>query len=316
MSQRDWADKDYYAVLGVGKDATKDEIKRAYRKLAQKYHPDANEGDSSAEVRFKEISEAHSVLSNDEKRAEYNEFRRLVEAGGERIYGFGPNQGGGVRVNIGDILGDDRVGSIFDDLLSGGGRGFGFRSHGQDLQTETTLSFDDAVQGASLTLNTGTKVRVPPGVTDGARIKVAGKGGPATNGGSPGDLYVRVHVEEHPVFGRGSNGDILLTLPLTFTEAALGARVEVPTIDGSVTVKVPAGSNSGKILRVKERGAPRQRGGTGDLLVKLNVEVPQKLSKPHKDLLRRLAELDEDSPRRHLEGFIDTREPGAKSGAK
>lgn len=314
MSQRDWADKDYYATLGVGKDATKDEIKRAYRKLAQKYHPDANKGDSSAEVRFKEISEAHSVLSNDEKRAEYNEFRRLVEAGGERIYGFGPNQGGGVRVNIGDIFGDERVGSIFDDLL-GGGRGFGFRPQGQDLETETTLSFDDAVQGASLTLNTGTTIRVPPGVTDGARIKVAGKGGPASNGGSPGDLYVRVHVEDHPVFGRGKNGDILLILPLTFTEAALGAKVEVPTIDGSVTVKVPAGSNSGKVLRVKGRGAPRQRGGTGDLLVKLNVEVPQKLSKSHKDLLRRLAELDDDSPRRHLEGFMSTHDADTRSEA-
>jgi molecular chaperone DnaJ len=161
LAQRDWMEKDYYKILGVSKEASKDEIKRAYRKLAQKYHPDANKGDSTAETRFKEISEAHSVLSNDSKRAEYDRMRSFVEAGGERIYGFGPDRGGGVRVNIGDVFGGGvggSVGDLFEDLLGGGG--FGFRNRrGRDVETEVTLSFDEAVSGTTLTLDTGTKVR-------------------------------------------------------------------------------------------------------------------------------------------------------------
>jgi molecular chaperone DnaJ len=301
MAQRDWVEKDYYAVLGVKKDASKDDIKRAYRKLAQKYHPDANKGDPVAETRFKEISEAHSVLANDSKRAEYDEMRRLFEAGGERIYGFGPNRGGGVRVNIGDVFGDQRIGSIFDDLIGGG---FGFRQPGTDVETETSLAFEEASEGAVLTLAGGTKVRVPPGVADGARIKVPGKGQVAANGGPPGDLYVRVHVEPHPIFARTSNGDLTLTLPVTFTEASLGAKIEVPTLGGSVTVKVPPGSSSGKTLRVRGKGGPRPRGGHGDLLVKLNVEVPQKLARKEKELLEQLAALQGESPRKHLEGYL------------
>jgi molecular chaperone DnaJ len=302
MAQRDWAEKDYYAVLGVAKDASKDEIKKAYRKLAQKYHPDANKGNASAEARFKEISEAHAVLSNDAKRAEYDEMRRLVEAGGERIYGFGPNRGGGVRVNIGD-MGD--IGSIFEDLIGGRGGNFGFGPRkGQDVETETTLTFEEAIEGALLTLSGGTKVRVPAGVADGARIKIAGKGSPSTNGGPPGDLFVRVHVDPHPIFERSSNGDLMLTLPVTFVEAALGAKVEVPTLDGSVTVKVPPGSSSGKVLRVRGRGAPKPKGGLSDLLVRLEVQVPKKLSRKEKELLQQFAEAHDESPRRHLEGHL------------
>jgi molecular chaperone DnaJ len=306
MSQRDWVEKDYYAVLGVGRNASKDEIKRAYRKLAQRYHPDANKGDEQAETRFKEVSEAHAVLSNDSKRAEYDEMRRLFEAGGERIYGFGPDRGGGVRVNIGDIFGDQgAVGSIFEDLLGGRG-GYGFRARGQDVETEVSLPFEEAISGAMLTLNQGTKVRVPPGVGDGARIKVAGRGEPAPNGGPPGDLYVRVHVAPHPGFGLAKNGDLTLTLPVTFTEAALGARVQVPTLDGSVTVKVPPGSKSGKVLRVKGRGVVRPRGGAGDLLVKLDVEVPKKLSRKEKDILEQFAAAHRESPRKHLDSYLET----------
>ncbi|HYZ46127.1 MAG TPA: DnaJ domain-containing protein, partial [Actinomycetota bacterium] len=146
MAQRDWAQKDYYKVLGVSEGADKDEIKRAYRKLAQKHHPDANKGDAAAETRFKEISEAYAVLSNDRKRQEYDQTRSFVEAGGERIYGFGPDGGGGVRVNIGDIgdlFGGTQGGGLFDDLLGG----FGFRDQraGRDVETEVRLSFDDAL---------------------------------------------------------------------------------------------------------------------------------------------------------------------------
>ena len=303
MSQREWLDKDYYAVLGVSKDASKDEIKRAYRKLAQKHHPDANKGDASAEARFKEISEAYALLSNEDKRREYDEMRRLVEAGGERIYGFGPNQGGGVRVNIGDLgdlFGGGGDTGVFDDLLGG----FGFRSRGRDVETDVSLSFDEALSGTTVTLPQGGKARIPAGVGNGARIKIAGKGEPAPGGRAPGDLYVRVSVAEHPLFKRERNGDLSIKVPVTYPEAALGAQVEVPTLDGSVTVKVPAGSRNGRRLRVKGRGAPRPRAGRGDLLAVIEVEVPQKLSRKEKDLLEEFQRQHSASPRAHFESYI------------
>jgi len=305
MAQRDWAEKDYYKVLGVSKDASKDDIKRAYRKLAQKYHPDANKGNAQAETRFKEISEAHAVLSNPEKRVEYDEMRRLFEAGGDRIYGYGPEGGGGVRVNIGDLFGNQGSGSVFEDLL--GGVGFRTQRRGEDLESEVTLSFDEAIAGSTLTLENGSRVRVPPGVGDGARIRVAGKGGRGVQGGPAGDLYVRVHATPHPIFGRGKNGNLEISVPVTFTEAALGTKAEVPTLEGSVTVKVPSGTPSGKVLRVKGRGAPRPRGGNGDLLVTIEVQVPQKLSRKEKALLEEFAAMHDESPREHLKRYMSDR---------
>lgn len=306
MAQRDWVDKDFYKILGVGKTASKDDIKRAYRKLAQKYHPDANKGDSAAETRFKEVSEAYSILSNDEKRAEYDQMRKLVEAGGSRFYGFTPGgERQNVRVNIGDIgdLFGGGGGSVFEDL-------FGFRSRGPetgaDLESEVTLSFDEAVSGATMTLESGTKVRVPAGVRDGARIRVPGKGQLSPNGGPPGDLYVRVKVRPHPIFKTAGNGNILVEVPVTYPEAALGAKIEVPTLDGTVTVKVPPGTTSGQTLRVKGRGAPRPRGGAGDLLVKVNVEVPRKLSRREKEALENFASVHGASPRAHLDDYVRT----------
>src|SRR5688500_3393506 len=306
MAQRDWAEKDYYKVLGVPKTASKEEIKKAYRKLAQKHHPDANKGDEAAESRFKEISEAHAILSNDEKRAEYDQIRQFIESGGRRFYNA-PGGGGNVRVNIGDLFGD-QVGadSIFEDLLGG----FGFRprgpERGQDTETRIRLSFMDAIEGTTVSIPQGGKVKIPAGVGDGARIKVTGRGASGPNGGPRGDLYVRVEVEPHPIFGRGKDGDLIVNLPVTFTEAALGAKVEVPTLDGSVTVKVPAGTPNGKTLRVRGKGAPKPRGGTGDLLVRVLVQVPEKLNRHEKDLLEKFAELHKDSPRRHLEDQIKT----------
>lgn len=304
MAQRDWADKDYYKILGVPKTASKEEIKKAYRKLAQQHHPDANKGDAAAESRFKEISEAHAILSNDEKRAEYDQIRQFIDSGGRRFYNA-PGGGGNVRVNIGDLFGDQTgADSVFEDLLGG----FGFRPQGprrgQDAETNIRLSFGDAIQGTTVSIPQGGKVKIPPGVGDGARIKVAGRGSPGPNGGPRGDLYVRVEVEEHPIFGRGKDGDLIVNLPVTFTEAALGAKVEVPTIDGSVTVKVPAGTPNGKTLRVRGRGAPKPRGGHGDLLVRVLVQVPEKLSRQEKDLLQKFAEVHKDSPRRQLEDQI------------
>ena len=304
MAQRDWVDKDYYRVLGISKTADTDEIKRAYRKLAQKHHPDANKGDAQAEARFKEISEAYAVLSNAQKRREYDQMRSFVEAGGERIYGFGPDQGGGVRVNVGDI-GDlfGGAGGMFDDLL--GGFGFGDRAPraGRDVETEVRLSFEDAISGTTVTLPQGGKVRIPPGVGDGARIKVRGRG-QASPGGPRGDLYVRVHVAEHPLFKRLKNGDLVVDVPVTFPEAALGAQIEVPTLDGSVTVKVPAGTRNGKTLRVKGRGAPRPRAGRGDLLVRIQVEVPQKLSRKERQILEEFQRSHASSPRAHLSDYL------------
>jgi molecular chaperone DnaJ len=319
MAQRDWVEKDYYKILGVKKDASQEEIKRAYRKLAQKNHPDANKNDPQAEARFKEISEAHAILSNDGKKAEYDEMRRLFEAGGDRIYGFGPDRGGGVRVNIGDLFGDrgGGISDMFEDLLGGG---FGARTRGpmrgRDVETEVTLSFEDAVNGTMLTLAQGTRVRVPPGVGDGARIRVSGKGQPSPDGGLPGDLYVRVHVEDHPIFGRGKNGDLVVTAPVSFAEAALGANIEVPTLDGPVTVKVAAGTRSGKTLRVKGKGGPRPTGGAGDLLVKIQVEVPQKLSRKEKEILQRFAEVHSESPRAHWQRYLESEPASAAQGGR
>ena len=308
MAQRDWMDKDFYKVLGVDRNATKDDIKRAYRKLAQRYHPDANKGDKQAEQRFKEISEAHSVLSNDEKRREYDQMRAFVEAGGQRFYGFRPGGGqGNVRVTVEDFedllggAGRSGVGSIFEDL-------FGFRSRatqrqGRDVETEVTLDFEDAVVGTTIELNTGTKVRIPAGVGDGARIRVAGKGEPAAGAGAPGDLYVRVHVRPHELFTMRKGGDLEVTVPITIAEAALGAKVQVPTLDGAVTVKVPAGAKSGKTLRVRGRGAPRDE-GAGDLLVKLEIDVPKRLSRHERQLLEQFQEVHKGSPRAHFDSYL------------
>ena len=306
MASREWMEKDYYKVLGVAKTATKAEIKKAYRKLAQRFHPDANKGDKDAEARFKEISEAHAILTNDEKRKEYDQMRTFVEAGGERFFGFQPGGQGSVRVNVGDLFGDVGGGAgLFDDL-------FGFRvpARGQDLETHTMLGFEDAVYGTTVDIN-GTKVRFPPGVRDGARIKVANKGAAGPQGRTPGDLYVVVGVARHPIFEQATNGDLRVRVPVTFTEAALGAQVGVPTLDGTVTVKVPAGTNHGKTLRVRGRGGPRPTSGNGDLLVTIEVEVPQKLNKRERELLEEFAALHKESPRRHL----DTAQTAAREAA-
>jgi molecular chaperone DnaJ len=302
MSQRDWFDKDFYQVLGVSKSASKEEIKRAYKKLARQYHPDTNKGDSAAEQRFKEISEAHSVLTNDERRKEYDRIRSYAESGGSP-FGFRP--GGGGRVHVGDI------GDLFDDVGGIGdlfGDVFGFSPRqarkGQDLETEVHLSLEEAVEGTTIELAGGPKVRIPPGVKNGSRIKVPGKGGPGPQGAPPGDLYVRVNVAPHPIFSMSGRNDLIVRLPVTFTEAALGARVQVPTLDGVVTVKIPPGTKPGKKLRVKGKGGPRPSGGRGDLIVEVDVEVPQKLSKKEKDLLEEFAATHKENPRAHLENAV------------
>ena len=299
-AQREWLERDYYKTLGVSSTASKDEIKKAYRKLAQQYHPDTNKGDAAAEARFKEISEAYAVLGNDDKRKEYDEMRRYGGGG----FGFrpgGPGRGGrNVRVDIGDLFGGNGV--DLGDLFGG----FGFRGpqKGADAEAEVVLSFEQAVEGTTIELASGTKVRIPPAVTDGTRIRVSGKGAPGPQGAEPGDLYVNVRVRPHPVFTQGRDGDLTVEVPVTFPEAALGANVVVPTLDGHVTVKVPPGTQHGRMLRVRGKGGPRASGPhppRGDLLVKIGVEVPRKLSRKEREALERFAEVHEASPRAHLE---------------
>lgn len=301
MAQRDWLEKDYYKVLGVSKSASKDDIKRAYKKLARTYHPDANKGDKAAEQRFKEISEAHSVLSNDERRKEYDQIRTYAESGGSP-FGFDAGRGRRVHVgDIGDLFGDvGGVGDLFEDVFGFSGR----RRKGQDLETEAHLAFAEAAEGTTFELADGTKVRIPPGVKNGARIKVPGKGGPGPQGGMPGDLYVRINVEPHAFFTMAGKGDLAIKLPVRFTEAALGARVQVPTLDGVVTVKIPPGTRPGKKLRVKGKGGQRPSGGRGDLIVEVDVEVPQKLTRREKELLEQFAGTHQANPRAHLENAV------------
>ena len=373
-AQREWFEKDYYAVLGVGADASQKELTKAYRKLARENHPDTNKGDAAAEERFKEISAAYDVVGDTDKRAKYDEVRRLGAVGG----GFGPGGAGGPGgfgggfgagaegVDLGDLLGN---------LFGGRGRRNQGRSagpeRGANLETELHLAFEDALAGVTTSVhlvsdavcstchgsgaepgsdvvvcpqcagrgvideNQGlfsfsqpcprcagqgmvvsdpchtcagsgierrprtVKVKIPAGVTDGQRIKVKGRGGPGRNGGPPGDLYVVVHVGRHSLFGRKGR-NLTLTVPITFTEAALGADIKVPTLAGEpVTIRIPAGTTSGRTFKVKGKGAVTDA-GKGDLLVTVEVAVPQKLSADERTAVEALAEATTESPRAHL----------------
>jgi molecular chaperone DnaJ len=371
-AQREWLEKDYYAVLGVAPTATDKEITRAYRKLAKQYHPDANPG---SEDRFKEISAAYDVLGDEAKRKEYDEIRRLGAAGMGGFGGFPGGFGGtGQTVRIED-LGD------LGDLLGGLGGVFGGGRRqrtagprrGADVETELHLSFEDAVRGVTTAVNVagearcqtcggsgaapgttpvtcprcggkgfldepqglfslsrvcpecagrGTKiekrcptckgsgvttrtravkVRIPPGVEDGQRIRVKGRGEAGRANGPPGDLYVTVHVGGHSLFGRRGR-NLTLTVPVTYPEAVLGTTLTVPTLDGRVTLRVPPGTPGGKTFRVKGRGVPGHgRSGPGDLLVTVDVTVPAKLTEEQRAAVQQLADLSQESPRAHLE---------------
>ena len=313
MSGQDWLEKDYYAALGVPKDADQAAIKKAYRKLARQMHPDHNPGDSSAEARFKEVGEAYSVLSDPEQRQQYDQLRAM--AGGPRFSGagagggaagfedlFGGAFGGGgggqrVRFSTGGGGGGQDMPGGFEDILGGlfGGGGGGFGGgfggggrgprQGADLEAVTTLPFRQATEGSTVSLSVEGRTvnaRIPPGVHDGQKIRLRGKGRPGANGGPAGDLVVTVRVTPHPVFTLDGN-NLRETVPVSFDEAALGAQIEVPTLDGgTVRLKVPAGTPSGRTLRVKGRGITTSK-GTGDLLVTVLVVVPQKLTGAARD---------------------------------
>ncbi|MBM7832563.1 molecular chaperone DnaJ [Agromyces cerinus] len=325
MASQDWFDKDFYKVLGVSKDVSDAELKKTYRKLARKYHPDSNPGDAAAEAKFKEISEAHSVLADPEQRKEYDAVRamgsgaRFTAPGGaggnggfEDVFGGMFGQGGGGRGQSytfqqgGDY--DDLLGGLFGGgrfgQPTGGYRGAGGPTKGRDVTATTTLDFVTATKGDQITLQTAEgkpiTVRIPAGVADGQKIRLRGKGQPSPDGGEPGDIVLTVTVRKHPVFERdGLN--LRVTVPVTFTEAALGATVEVPTLGGDpVKVRVAPGTPSGRVLRVKGRGVKTSK-GTGDLLAVVQVAVPSHLSKEAEAKLEEFAALlPDENPRDDL----------------
>jgi molecular chaperone DnaJ len=380
MSVRDYVEKDFYAALGVPKDASTAEIKKAYRKLARELHPDKNPGDAKAEDRFKEVSEAYDVLSDDTRRKEYDEARSLFGSGGFRQPPGRGNPGGAGGFDLGDLFGGGSggLGDVFGGMFGGGGGRHRGPARGEDVSASVTVGLPSTLatqevnvrlpggavcdlcmgsgaapgtsprtcptcsgtgmtssnQGgfaftAPCTTCRGTghlvdnpcprcggagtrervqKVRVPAGVKDGQRLRVRGRGSPGARGGPNGDLEVTVHVAPHQIFGR--EGDALtVSVPVSFPEAALGATLSVPTLDGPVKVKVPAGTTSGRRLRVKERGFPSRSGGRGPLLVTIDVAVPQHLSAKAREALEEFAAQtngDDAQLRAHLAGYLES----------
>ena len=309
--------KDYYKILGVERSAGEADIKKAYRKLARKYHPDVSK-EKDAEERFKELGEAYEVLKDPEKRKAYDEMGSY-QPGQE----FRPPPGWEQAFQAGGMHGFAEEGDIdLFDLLSGLGGGFRrgrggatFRAPGQDYEVTVHLSVEEAARGVEIEVplstaelteegvvrrNTRTvKVRIPKGATDGQRLRVPGKGGPG-QGGRSGDLYVNIHLRPHDVF-RVSGHDLYLELPVAPWEAALGAEVQVPTLDGRISVKVPAGSRAGQKLRVRGKGLPRPGGGEGDLYAVLQIVTPSVLSDREKQLYGELQKASTFNPRGHFD---------------
>jgi len=319
MASQDWFDKDFYKILGVSKDVSEADLKKTYRKLARQFHPDSNPGDAKAEARFKEISEANSVLSDPELRKEYDQVRAMG-SGARFTSGGRPGQPGGFEDVFGGMFGGGQrqgaQGAGFEDLLGGmfGGGGFGqstggYRGaggpmRGRDVTTGVTLDFMTAIKGDTITLQAGEgkpiTTRIPEGVADGQKIRLKGKGEASFDGGAPGDLVLTVTVRKHPVFERdGLN--LRVDVPVTFTEAALGANIEVPTLGGDpVKLKVAPGTPSGRVLRVKGRGVTTTK-GTGDLLATVVIAVPNHLSNVAREHLEAFAKsLPDENPRADL----------------
>jgi molecular chaperone DnaJ len=313
MASQDWFEKDFYAVLGVSKDVSEADLKKTYRKLARQHHPDSNPGDAVAESRFKEISEAYSVLSDSALRTEYDQIRAM--GSGARFTSGGTGSEGFDDIFRGFGRGGKASASDFDDILGnlfGGGRfgqtsggyaGFGGPTKGGDITANTTLDFLTAIRGDTVSLRMAdgreVKVKVPAGVSDGQKIRLKGKGQPSPDGGEAGDLVITVTVRPHPVFARdGIN--LRVDVPVTFVEAALGATIEVPTLDGeTVRLKISAGTPSGRVLRVKGKGVTTAK-GTGDLLAEVVVAVPDNLPTAAIDALEAYAKLAPENPRDDL----------------
>lgn len=397
MTQRDWIEKDFYRELGVTSGASADDIKKAYRKLARELHPDANPGDTNAEARFKTVSEAYGVLSDEKKRREYDETRALFaggggyEAGGGFPGGFGSG-GAGQGFDLNDLFGragagspgaggagglGDLLGGIFGNRAGAGTTAGPRAQRGGDVESELRIDFVDAVRGAEVQLRlsspgrcercggTGSQpgstprqcptcggvglvsrsqgafafsepcrdcrgtgriiddpclecggdgvstrtrlltVRVPAGVADGQQIRLKGQGQPGRGGAPAGDLYVKVHVTPHRLFGRSerNSDDLTLTVPVTYPEVALGSTLTVPTLDSTVSLRIPPGTSSGRTFRVRGRGVKRKNGKTGDLLVTVEVAVPTSLDEGATEALQAYAEATKSfDPRADLLG--------------
>ncbi|MEU8412278.1 molecular chaperone DnaJ [Amycolatopsis japonica] len=391
MSAREWIGKDFYRELGVSSDATADEIKKAYRKLAKENHPDANAGNAEAEKKFKAVSEAYGVLSDTAKRKEYDEARRLFGSGGPGGFGFPGGGAGGGGFDVGDIFGQagqqqggfgglgDILGGLFGRRGAAAGATANRPRRGADVETDVRIDFAEAVKGATLPLrlsspatcstcggngakpgtsprtcatcqgsglvsrsqgafafsepcrdcrgrgqiiddpcpecagegvSTRTRtltVRIPPGVADDQRIRLAGQGEPGRGGAQPGDLYVRVHVAPHTLFGR-KDLDLTITVPVSFTELALGGTITVPTLEGKVSLKVPQGTASGRVLRVRGKGIAKRDGSQGDLLVTLQAAIPAKLDDKAREALEAYAEAMADhDPRPEITELLEGR---------
>ena len=304
--RKEWLEKDYYATLGVSKSASGKEIKKAFRKLAREFHPDNNPEDAVAEARFKEINEAYDTLSNDDERKEYDHAREMG-------YFVGDTGGHQQYVRVEDLFGGQAAqgGGGFQDLLGGLGDlfGQGGQQHqprpasGRNLQADLSLTFHEALAGATKTVGVdgrSVKVKVPQGISDDTKVRLSAKGEPGSNGGPAGDLFVRIHVAEHPIFERAGKRDLRIDVPVTFAEAALGAVVEVPTLDGTTKIRVPKGTQGGTVMKVSGKGVETAT-ETGDLMVTVRVTVPTELSDSERELLEAFRdERSTDNPREHL----------------
>ena len=286
---RDWLDKNFYAILGVPQNASTDDIKKAYKKLARENHPDLNPGDPEAEKKFKEVSEANAVIGDERKRQEYDQMRAMGASGfgGFSSQGFTVDDFGDIFENLGDIF------------------GFGGRRKGQTYQTNINISFLEAASGIEVVLpleSDSLKIKVPAGLDNGSVIRLRGRGGPGAAGAPDGDLLVQVSVEPHKFFKR-KNMDLILEVPLLFSEAALGASIKIPTLTKSVTLKIPSGTPSGKTFKIRGEGISPQGRRPGDLYVKVFITPPTNLSRSAKKHLEKFRDQFEsgNSPREYLD---------------
>lgn len=316
--------QDYYNLLGVSRSATADEIKKAYRRLAMQLHPDKNQGNKSSEEKFKQVTEAYEVLSNDQKRAAYDKYGHAA-AGGNGPFGAGggPFGGGPFGGNSSDFsygrggsTGDpfqDIFGEVFGDLFGKGrtsGGGFSSRSKpakGADLRYTLNLTFEEAAQGCEKTIhfvrvrnNAEEKatliVTVPAGVKQAQRLKLRGEGDSGSHGGQSGDLYVVVNIQEHSLFRREGN-DCIIELPVNFAEAILGGQVEIPTLTGKASLKIPPGTHTGQMFRLKGKGFPKVGGfSVGDMIVKVTVDTPTEVTPEQRELIEKLSQLIGETP--------------------
>jgi len=321
------AAKDYYAILGLSKNATDKDIKQAYRKLARQYHPDVNPGNKSAEARFKEINQAHEVLSDPEKRKKYDQFGeqwqyadQFARAGGQQQQPAWEFRRGGTPFDFGDTGGAEGFGDIFDSILRGSrGRTTRRPLRGQDFEQPVEVSLEEAYRGTMRVLEMQVEepcptckgkgcrtcggagavlrprrleVKIPPGVREGSRVRIAGKGGPSQMGGEAGDLYLLISVKPDNRFQRAED-DLHVDVPVLLTDAILGGEVEVPTLEGKkLALKIPPETQNGKVFRLAGQGMPRLGNNTkGDLYARVNVVLPARLSPKEKELFQQLKSL-------------------------